>query len=72
MRHLAFRPAAPILLALLALLSGACRVDSPATDPAAIPMRPNAAATTIPTTPGNWTLTILHTGEMYGEVLPCG
>jgi hypothetical protein len=30
------------------------------------------AAPTVPAGPVAWTLTILHTGEVYGDVLPCG
>lgn len=34
--------------------------------------RPTAAAPTTPAGPVAWTLTILHTGEVRGDVLPCG
>jgi len=35
-------------------------------------VRTATAAPTIPAGPVAWTLTILHTGEVYGDVLPCG
>jgi|YNPNPStandDraft_1061719.scaffolds.fasta_scaffold33844_2 hypothetical protein len=37
-----------------------------------VPVRTVTAASTVPAGPVVWTLTILHTGEVYGEVLPCG
>ena len=42
---------------------------------AAVPTAPalqQTAGPTVPVGPVAWTLTILHTGEVYGDVLPCG
>ncbi|MGC8959183.1 MAG: hypothetical protein ACP5OO_05280 [Chloroflexia bacterium] len=36
------------------------------------PVRTATAAPTIPAGPVAWTLTILHTGDVRGDVLPCG
>ncbi len=63
----------------LAAVTAAAPVGPPAPTKSA-PTRPSATAASAATpahpapTYGSvvWTLTILHTGEVYGDVLPCG
>lgn len=45
---------------------------SPAATISTAPTPQRAVAPTFPVGPVAWTLTILHTGEVYGDVLPCG
>ncbi len=44
----------------------------PPEDATAAPAPTQPASPTFPVGPVDWTLIILHTGEVYGDVLPCG
>lgn len=44
----------------------------PASPTKTVPAQPTTVVPASPAGPVAWTLTILHTGEVRGDVLPCG